>query len=177
MSGEEAALFAEPAVHVEKLATISPDGVYRYTLGRRWNRTLPTAVFVMLNPSTADADKDDATISKCRRFAVSWGMGGIWVVNLYALRATDPIMIRRHVDPVGPENDWHLAKAAELAAKHGWPIVAAWGALAKPERVAWVTAFPGMERLEALVVNHDGSPGHPLYLPGDSVRRSWRRTR
>lgn len=168
------ALFDEPVPVVEKVARLSPDGVYRYTLGRRWDRALPTAVFVMLNPSTADADVDDMTIRKDMRFARGWGMGGLWVVNLYALRSTDPALLRRHSDPVGPENNWHLAKAAELAAEHGWPIVAAWGALAGSERVAEVLSFSGMDRLSVLHVTKDGQPGHPLYLPGDSKPRRWR---
>jgi hypothetical protein len=37
-------------------AIISADGLYRYTLSRVWLAFGPHATFVMLNPSTADAD-------------------------------------------------------------------------------------------------------------------------
>ena len=34
---------------------ISPCGQYRYTLSLRWNPAAPAVMFIMLNPSTADA--------------------------------------------------------------------------------------------------------------------------
>jgi len=74
---------------MERDALISPCSQYRYWLLRRWSNR-PLATFVMLNPSTADANSDDATIRKCMGFADAWGLGGIWVVNLFALRSTNP---------------------------------------------------------------------------------------
>ena len=63
-------------------AVISDCQRYRYWLERdRGERPL---VFVMLNPSTADAEVDDPTIRRCRRFASDNGYTGIIVVNLYA---------------------------------------------------------------------------------------------
>jgi hypothetical protein len=80
---------APRVAEIERTATISDCGRYRYTLGRTWSDE-PPVLFVMLNPSTADADVDDNTISKCIGFAKRWGHGGITVVNLYAWRATNP---------------------------------------------------------------------------------------
>jgi len=55
-------------------ATISPCGKYRYFLSREIGQELGVATFIMLNPSTADATKNDPTIRKCMGFARKWGM-------------------------------------------------------------------------------------------------------
>ena len=80
---------------VQRSAVISPDGLYRYRLDRWWgpesegmgSNRMP---FMMLNPSTADADEDDRTIRRCIGFAHREGCNGITVVNIGAYRATDP---------------------------------------------------------------------------------------
>lgn len=153
-------------------ALVSPDGFYRYWLTRTWG-TGGHATFVMLNPSTADANEDDPTIRRCIGFAKAWGLGGLRVVNLYALRSTDPKGLWKASDPVGPDNDHWLREAAFHAVRLGLPIVAAWGANAKPGRVAQVLALPSMDRLTALGVTKDGAPRHPLYLRADSRLSPW----
>jgi hypothetical protein len=62
---------------------------YRYRLNRSWNSSKPVALFVLMNPSTADPAFDDSTVAKCRRFAQKWGYGGIVVANTFAYRCTD----------------------------------------------------------------------------------------
>lgn len=158
---------------MEKLATISDDGLYRYELLRRWEPAEEVAVFVMLNPSTADAHLDDPTIRRCMGFARSWGLGGILVVNLYAYRATKPADLWKAADPVGPMNDDYLRGHAEQSYIRDTPLIAAWGANAKPERIAQVWALPWMERLQVLDLTKGGQPRHPLYLPGDLTPRKW----
>lgn len=79
-------------------AKLSADGLYRYRLGRTWCPSERGVVWVMLNPSTADAHFDDPTIRRCVGFARSWGMGWITVVNLYAFRATYPQELERCAD-------------------------------------------------------------------------------
>lgn len=155
-------------------ADLSKDGLFRYSLTRVWDHDeIAMATFVMLNPSTADALTDDPTIRRCAGFARSWGCSGMHVVNLYALRAHQPKRLWEAEDPVGPENDMYLADYATRAWSFGWPLIAAWGVNAKPERVNWVLTLPGMGRLEALGTTKNGSPKHPLYLRADSARAKW----
>ena len=156
-------------------ANISPDGQYRWSLHREWRvATAPRWItFVMLNPSTADANIDDPTIRRCIGFAKAFGGTGLAVVNLYAFRATKPADLWRCHDPVGPENDGHLAMFFAMASRYDFPIIAAWGAHARPDRVAQVLALPGADRLTALGVTKDGAPRHPLYLRGDALPEPW----
>lgn len=153
-------------VDTRRNAVLSACGAYRYSLTREWDDALELLTFVMLNPSTADASNDDPTIRRCRGFAVRLGYGAIKVVNLFALRATDPTELRTAVDPVGPENDDYLRGALMDAAGHGVPIIAAWGALGAPERVAWLLGLIGSSSLRCLGYTRAGAPRHPLYLPG-----------
>jgi hypothetical protein len=156
-------------------AYLSDDGRYRYTLGRWWGGGLGigAAVFVMLNPSTADAEVDDPTIRRCIGFAKALGCDGLHVVNLYAYRATKPGDMFAADDPVGPENDRVLTNAATFARREGRPLIAAWGANAKSDRVDRVLRLPGFEALTALGVTRHGAPRHPLYLRADARPQEW----
>jgi hypothetical protein len=156
-------------------AIISPCGQYRYRLEREGDMVesyfadpLP---FIMLNPSTADATLDDPTIRRCRAFAKALGYAGIVVVNLYALRSTDPTKLWQHADPVGPDNDTWLIDAAHRSPE----IVCAWGANARPDRVAYVAEIlkSAGARLRCLGTTKDGAPRHPLYVGGDQPLIDW----
>lgn len=166
---------AEPAVRrALEAAVISDCGLYRYAL-RCPSETMlaerSTAAFVMLNPSTADATLDDPTIRRCRGFARAWGCNGLTVMNLYALRSTDPAALWKSSDPVGPENDHYLRR---MASEYG-DIVCAWGTNAKPERVsAFLRLMDGVAvRLWCLGTTKDGSPKHPLYIRADQPLVPW----
>lgn len=158
---------------VQSSARLSDDGCYRYELDRTWGGG-PVAVFVMLNPSTADASTDDPTIRRCMGYARAWGLAGIKVVNLYAFRSTDPAGLWTVDDPVGPDNDDVLRKVARDAAQREWPLVAAWGAHARPDRVRAVMGLNRqMARAHCLGVTKNGAPRHPLYLRADAPLRQW----
>lgn len=149
-------------------AAISACQRYRYQLTRQWNHELETVVFVMLNPSTADANTNDPTIRRCLNFAHDWGFGGIKVVNLFAWRATNPAELRTSVDPIGPENDEYLT-AAFLTS----PVtVVAWGAGAPVERVQQVAALLQTANItpHCLGTTQAGHPRHPLYVPRNRQR-------
>ena len=156
---------------VRRDAQMSADGRYRYLLSRSWSDA-PHAIFVMLNPSTADHLVDDRTIGRCMGFARRWHCGGITVANLFAYRATRPAVMARAADPVGPETDAILAHLAERADARNCPVIAAWGAhKLSAGRAARVFKLFG--RMQALAVNQDGSPKHPLYVKGNAQRLDW----
>jgi len=162
---------ATKPVVVERWADISEDGLYRYRLGRRWDTTLPECVFIMLNPSTANAAQDDPTIRRCMRFARDLGCGSLLVGNLYAFRATDPRDLFRSAEPTGgAKND---AALSELMG-HGEHVIAAWGNHGKLARVTEVANLPGATRLKALGTTKSGAPRHPLYVPASTTLMEWR---
>jgi hypothetical protein len=148
-------------------AMLSPCGRYRYSLSRHFGPG-PEATFIMLNPSTADALVDDPTIRKCIGFARRLEMGGLYVGNLFAVRATDPRGILSAGDPVGPENRDHLEWLCYRAAKNGGVVICAWGA--QGVHMDQDETFLGwLDRLsiepKALAINKNGTPKHPLYVP------------
>lgn len=141
-------------------ADVSECGQYRYRLWRIWD-SAPLAGFIMLNPSTADADVNDPTILRCMDFARRWECGGIMVVNLFALRSPHPKDLERHADPVGPENDaWVFGEG-----KCCRPLIAAWGAggklMARGARMQRLMRERGIA-LCHLGLTQDGYPKHPL---------------
>lgn len=150
---------------IRRNATLSGCGRYRYWLERCWQDDGGDYLnFIMLNPSTADAEVDDPTVRKCMGFARRLGYIGVHVVNLFAFRATDPRDLPCPHIAVGPENDLCI-EAAELSAAR---TIVAWGAKANeiaPMRVRGVLAMLKPDRTFCLGLNADGSPKHPLYVP------------
>jgi len=141
-------------------AVLSPDGARRYLLTRRWD-VGPLMCSVMLNPSTADATIDDATITRCVRRARALPLfGGIAVVNLFSLRATGPRELARHPDPVGPVNDSFIVRTCQSAGL----VVVAWGAHgSRLGRDADVTALLNRHGIRpyCLGTTRPGQPRHP----------------
>jgi hypothetical protein len=152
-------------------ATISACGLYRYTLERRWSDRVGRVLWVMLNPSTADATTNDATIRRCIGFSHAWGYGALVVGNLYAFRATQPADLQKATDPIGPENDRYLREMTRTAAL----VIAAWGANAQPERAAVVTALlRHYGGIHTLGFTKGGQPRHPLRLPSTLKPEFWK---
>lgn len=169
-------------------AELSSCGTYRYTLTRSLDHqgvadlliqgtelARRRCLFVMLNPSTADAYANDPTIEKCIKLARRWGYQVLDVVNLYAYRATDPKALRHAGIPadlgmniIGPSNDNWIASLGASASR----VVLAWGGNSPmPERAECVlrileTVY-GLD-LFCIKQNKDGSPVHPLYQRDDS---------
>lgn len=151
-------------------------GSYRYLLWRRWqmqfgadlNRMM---VWVMLNPSTADAHEDDPTIRKCIGFAKRADCAGIIVANLFAYRATDPRELRKAKDPIGPKNLEYLYDLVTWATERKHPVFAGWGRRggklaeeASKSLGEMAGHHRGNVRLRCFGKNVDGSPCHPLML-------------
>ena len=145
-------------------AVLSECGLYRYRLERRWADG-PKALFIMLNPSTADAEKDDPTIRRCISFAKREGCGGLIVVNLFAFRATEPDALLLADDPIGPDNPGALAAAV---ADCDGPLIAAWGAWPGARAAGEAVVRKLGPRARCLGLTKAGSPRHPLYVAGDA---------
>jgi len=157
-----------PDDQIEKSAVIR--GVhdeYRYQLRRVWDHSQPPCVWIMLNPSTADAKVNDATIRKCMRFAFLWGHGGITVVNLFAWRARNPKTVAALPQKIaiGPDNDFFIMEAAAQARE----IVLGWGAVPfATQRARNLTRElarnPALWTPRCLGVTAKGEPRHPLMV-------------
>lgn len=153
-------------------AAFSDDGTYRYRLERWWAEEKASrnwVTWVMLNPSVASADVDDPTVRRCQAFARRWGYEGIVVVNLFALRSTDPKALVTHPRPVGPLNDLAIQAAVTDTAL----TVAAWGTngslYGRADEVVARIKSTGVG-LHHLGKTQFGHPKHPLargkhYIP------------
>lgn len=151
-------------------AVFSPDRAYRYLLRRTWEPLTESLLFVMLNPSTANALVDDHTIRRCTYYAKRHRYGGMSVVNLFALRATDPRQLLEHPDPAGPDN-WRVLTTLAIR-DPGRLVVAAWGAYDRRlgmfgDQVALLFTERGhtLHRLGTLTAA--GYPRHPARLAND----------
>lgn len=149
---------------LERDARLSECGKYRYLLRRTWDHDKQRALFVMLNPSTADAEVDDATIRSCIRLCKGYGYGGFEVVNLMAWRATDPKDLpTKPSDAMGPENP----RVIEAAVHRCDVVICAWGAHPYARRFAGgVLDIVRLYRPAAYCLGKTkaGAPKHPLYI-------------
>lgn len=151
----------------ESGALFSKCRAYRYLLWRKWGSRLDgIMVFIMVNPSTADALQDDPTIRRCIGVAKREGCGELRVLNLFAYRSTDPAVLHHVSDPVGPENNAFISGQKN----YGTRLVLAWGAGRDQGRVkdvlSLVQGHP--HGLWCLGTTRDGSPCHPLYLAANA---------
>jgi len=122
-----------------------------------------------LNPSTADAHRDDPTIRRCIGFARDWGAGGLVMTNLFAFRATYPTDLKKASDPVGPKNDAWIRRMAKSCST----VVAVWGNDGRwMNRSTQLRATLG-RKLKVIRLNQGGEPAHPLYLPKSLKPSDW----
>lgn len=155
-------------------AVISDCGRYRYRLERQTAGVGATAV-IMVNPSTADAEQDDATIRKLRGFGDRNQWGRIIVGNLFAYRATDVRELAHASDAIGPENDDHLLRIAAEVNR----AVFAWGPVTKQPRALrqrWERVADIFVHLRPLRIGEPakcGHPRHPLMLAYAEPIQPW----
>src|SRR5579872_2933160 len=107
-------------------AVFSDDKIYRYVLTRTWGSGDKSCIFIMCNPSTADENILDPTVRKCLEWSINWKYDRLIILNLFALRSTNPANLYISPHPVGPENDYHIIETIENN-KSGL-FIAAWGA-------------------------------------------------
>lgn len=158
---------------IERFAILSDDGRYRYQLLRDWGDG-PVVAWIMFNPSIADGKQDDPTIRRVVGFTERWGYEAAHIVNLFALRSTNPKALVEDDDPVGPQNDLYLAGAMFAPL-----VVCAWGSTGD-----YATRYFRRQRVRELAqkMNRDlhclgmtklGDPRHPLYLPYSAELQVW----
>lgn len=136
---------------------------YRYALWRIWNKEKPLVMFIGLNPSTANEITDDATIRRVTRFALKWGYGGFYMMNLFAYVTAYPEELAAAENPLGDNDKW-LKEIGEKCEQ----VIFAWGAfdIAQERCKEVIKMFPGAK---ALIINKDGSPRHPLYVKANTI--------
>jgi hypothetical protein len=140
---------------------------YRYRLWRAWGEG-ERVLWLMLNPSTADENQLDPTVTRCRNYSQAWGYGSFDVCNLFAIRATDPKVMLNDPLPVGEDNDYHILQAAKEADL----VMVAWGVHGS-HRDRWRAVVEMLEvngiAMNCLKTTKAGHPCHPLYLKADLV--------
>ena len=147
----------------------SPDRVYRYVWTKQVieDNNYP-CLFIMLNPSTADEYGPDPTVRRCIKFAQEWNRGVLVVLNLFALRSTDPNHLKKVADPVGPSNNMLI----QLFAHRAQHAICAWGnhgsLNGQSTKVLTLLRDAGVP-LYHLGLNQGGEPKHPLYLPNSQM--------
>ena len=168
-----------------KSANLSECGRYRFMLRRWWDGRTGGSLrggvcWIMLNPSTADGDKDDPTIRKCVGFSSQWGYRSLVVVNLFALRATNPNVVRdalrgceSAIEALEVTGGLTNARAIADAMFESELIVAAWGA------PPWAASLgrevgktPGVE-VKCLGRTKSGAPRHPLFVAYKTPLEDW----
>ena len=144
---------------------------YRYLLWRREESEHDTRhrviCWLMLNPSTADENILDPTVTRCVKWSREWGYHHVEIANIFASRATDPSELHHSSNPIGVLNDRAIANTAFLSEK----IICAWGnhgALNDRSREVVQMLKPYADKLYCLKMNKSGEPSHPLYLRGDT---------
>ena len=155
-------------------ATFSEDNLYRYTLTRKWNAGDKTLVITMMNPSIASETILDPTIRKILQWSILWGYDQLIVLNLFAYRSTEMKQIFKVSNPIGPANDYHIIETLEN--NKSAIFIAAWGKkgnfLERDHQIRNIYTNLGIP-LHYLVLNSDGTPAHPLYLPKTTIPILW----
>ena len=158
-------------------AIFSKCRLYRYVLYISWDQSIPSLVWIMLNPSTADEYANDPTVTRVCGFARRNGYGGVCILNLNAYRATDPRAMMSAADPVGPRNDHWIEHIVHVKPRPD--VVCAWGTKGvfgarDQEVLTLLDAFHIRPRI--LRLTKDGHPEHPLYIPSKTPLTHWDRT-
>jgi hypothetical protein len=156
-------------------AIFSADGLYRYELRRVWAPSRPPYCAIMLNPSTADARKNDPTVLRQIKRAVKLGYGSLIVLNVGAGRNTDPRKWKAMDDPIGPLNMSRIRTVFQEIARARGIIVAGWGnhaPLDTVRRIDGIAQRCGVS-IHCLGVTAQGHPIHPLYVSYDRSPVLW----
>lgn len=147
-----------------KGADFSKCGLYRYSLWRIWDESKPLVMFIGLNPSTANAETDDATIRRVVQIAQNLGYGGVYMCNCFSYISTNPDALKAETLDDMINNGKVVSRVSERCKD----VIFAWGNfdIVRKTGVDKLLArrFPNAL---ALHINKNGSPKHPLYCRAD----------
>ncbi len=144
--------------HISSGAEFSPCAKYRYKLWRIWDNTLPKAMCIGLNPSNANANKNDPTINNLKTALAILGYGGFYMMNLFAYISSKPEVLLTCEDPLG-ENESKLKEVEALCDD----VIVCWGKFKQAQdRIKQV--LPNYPNAKCLGFNLDGTPVHPMAL-------------
>lgn len=163
-----------------RIALFSEDYKYRYSLSILINEYKSNeVVFIMLNPSTADHNKNDPTVARCVNYATAWDFRMVTILNLFAMRSPYPTDLWKDetFDPIGgSDNDTIISEVCERAIHDGnGAIVCAWGNhgqyMDRGEQV--LGQIEHLKNIRYLKLNKSGHPAHPLNLKKDLFPEQW----
>jgi hypothetical protein len=158
-------------------AGFSPDRKYRYLLWRIWDPGRRYLAAIGMNPSYADEERNDSTVTILRRRAAQMGFGGLYMLNVCPYRETHPEKIpmddtRWGPDGTSDENDKAIARVATDAGM----VLACWGSHIlirdRAQEVRAALAAMGVT-LYTLGLTHGGHPRHPLRVPYATQPLPW----
>lgn len=147
------------------------EGPYRYWWHRKFEDGDGLTVFGMLNPSKADAKRNDPTSRRCVDFAQTWNSNAVILVNLYAAMSTDPDALQEMDNPIGPRNLQFVDLACDMLRKEGGQFVVAWGThnIARLQAPRFLTRIRDNGVIPMhLGLTEKGLPRHPLFAPANS---------
>lgn len=159
-----------------RTASLSTCERYRWRLGRWWDLHKPAVCFIGFNPSTADGELDDQTISVCRAYGLRWGYGSLIMVNLFAWRGREPKAVLEAREPVGRDNDEQI----RLACSESTMVICAWGGILQQHELVQRRTRDVLTLIDragvvphALKLTKEGHPRHPLMNARELVPREF----
>ena len=177
LSFEEALIGSEVKEYDSEKWLYVPDfySEYRYILGTKGKKPL---ICIGINPSTAEPENLDNTLSSVQRIAHFNGFDSFIMFNVYAQRATDPNDMEKSYNPFLHEENMKAFEYVLKSSQAGSPCVwAAWGTIIE-KRPYLIDCVRDMIRIgkEFGAVWYSvgkrskkfGHPHHPLYLKKDS---------
>jgi len=160
-------------------AVISECGLYRYRLERECSLPFDgskTFAYFGINPSTADATIDDATVRKWRGFTIRNGGHRFIVGNVFSYRSTDVRELAKVPFQQGPQHFSHLQRIIGDADV----LVPCWGNSGKVPKhlreeililIYWLRS--SSKPVMHFGLTASGDPKHPLMLGYDTPLTEW----
>ena len=136
------------------------EGDRRYQLWRIWDKNQPLLLYILLNPSNADAAVDDRTVLKLVQISKNLGYGGFYLGNLHSFITPYPSVLKYYIIMNDSLNLMHLKKMVEKCEK----VVLGWGNSGHTPQ--WLRET--VKQSYCFGLNQNNSPKHPLYLPFNS---------